>query len=338
MKKNIKVMSTSLTGNFRFRDKGIKIFERFLDKEYTDSVEQQISSDIKMSGINYNDIANKYPEITNILSKKTEYTTTIKDRRVINPFYESDAPFKSNCYSCSMAYDLRHRGFDVTAISDQYGGMTLEDIASCYDDSEFNSFDFSEASEVKKASEVMKNVLLEESNGEDSYGFITIDWRPFGGHIFNYEIKDGEVTYVDTQPSPGTYSDDQSINIEEYLSRSKFNMEPDAVEYMRTDNLYPNENITLTVTNRNEMLTDDINDNAELRDYEDVFYIVERILTMYEEGKRNVDESDDNILPIFEDTYIELDDAEEMIATYRKEYEELKNKISNKSKPAHGER
>ena len=44
----------------------------------------------------------------------------------------------------------------------------------------------------------MEEQLLKQGNG--ARGVILGDWKGFkGGHYFNYEVKDGEVIYVDAQ-------------------------------------------------------------------------------------------------------------------------------------------
>ena len=189
-----------------------------------------------------------------------------QNRDTINPNYEEDAYYQTNCYSCSISYDLRLKGLDVKAIPDIYGGMTNEEIESFYKGGEFIATDFSDIYNSldqnyepfvdekkdrqlsKQLADELKKQLLAESNGEDSSGFTVIRWYPYGGHIFNYEIVNGEVHFIDTQPTE-KYSGNSNheADIEEYISRSQAlnknyakemaDIDSGAIYTMRTDNL-----------------------------------------------------------------------------------------------------
>ena len=202
-----------------------------------------------------------YKPITEKLSDK-------ENRDAVNEHYSDSDAYHSNCYSCSITYDLRKKGLDVKAIPDIYGGMYDEEIESFYKDGKFSPADFDEVYDLvdddyipfendekdlehaKKLVESLEKQLLDASDGEDSSGFITISWYPYGGHIFNYEIKDGKITFVDTQPDESfSENPDHIADMVEYMSRSKamtYNkMErPESISpinFMRTDNLEVNE-------------------------------------------------------------------------------------------------
>ena len=210
-------------------------------------IEPNLPDEITTSGVSYDEIVKKYPKIATILPKKWNNTTPEEDMKNVNPYYQSTSDFHTNCYSCSMAYDLTKRGFDAVAITDIYDGLYDWDIASCYDNGKMKGFNLISCKTTTDAANAMEAQLLKNSNDEDSYGFITVTWKNGGGHIFNYEISNGEVKYVDSQIN-------EVVDIEEYLSYINYRLSlpivGSTVNFMRTDNLCPNENILYATTSR----------------------------------------------------------------------------------------
>lgn len=73
------------------------------------------------------------------LTLKTKATILDEDMAAINPsYYTNDiAHYDENCGACTIAYDLRRRGYDVAAVDeDTYhkSGGTVTDLLNCYDD------------------------------------------------------------------------------------------------------------------------------------------------------------------------------------------------------------
>ena len=54
------------------------------------------------------------PKIEGIKLKTRNYSKE-KDVKAVNPNYRNDPGYQTNCVYCSMTYDMRQRGYDVTA-------------------------------------------------------------------------------------------------------------------------------------------------------------------------------------------------------------------------------
>lgn len=281
----------------------------------------------KTPSVGAKEIAEKYPAIAKVLKRQKPPTTLEEDRELINPYYSDSYDFQTNCYSCSMSYDMRKRGFDTTALVDIYGGMMYDDIEDCYDGGEFDSFDLKDTNSSEEAIEKMKEQLLAESNGEDSFGFISCWWEQGGGHIFNYEIVNGEVTFVDTQvPNNSNHVADikRYVDMIDYKGPCRVDDFDCNIVYMRTDNLYPNENILHTTTVK-ESYSDVQNkfDNGEITNSEyiktksdakildDMIYLCDRYIEYME--RNDIDE-----MFIFDNDYypMSIEEAKEAKERY----------------------
>lgn len=94
-----------------------------------------------------------------------------------------------NCTSCSMAYELRRRGYDVVAGRTSYGRTNFE-MERFFQGAEFNRL-------FNYPGDVSMHSLL--SQGEGARGIIN-GWYPFGGgHSIAYEVHGGKVHFVDGQ-------------------------------------------------------------------------------------------------------------------------------------------
>ena len=122
-----------------------------------------------------------------------------------------------NCAFCTMSYELRRRGFDVRAQESLQGvqayltnkkgayGKVIPNFSKVSKSArEFAHRESSSSSKMasigmtKKEYKEMESALL--SDGDNSRGFISCSWIGYcGGHIFNYEVVDGKLYFVDGQ-------------------------------------------------------------------------------------------------------------------------------------------
>lgn len=186
------------------------------------------------------------------LNLKTEASTFDEDMSIINPEYSRDPEslYNENCSYCTIAYDLRRRGYDVEAGSeidandDGYGdGMTPMTIAECYDGVTVDDFvSIDELAEkygadytlYEMAAATEKDML---SQGEGARGNLCVYWRQGGGHSVSWEVENGKVVIRDCQIN-------RKMDLMEYAQLSK------SWTYIRTDNLAPNKNVLQYVRNR----------------------------------------------------------------------------------------
>lgn len=198
----------------------------------------------------------RIPELYNLLKSlkkdnplpdlplKTKATTWDEDMAAINPIYHTDnkSQYDENCGACTIAYDLRRRGYDVAAVNeDTYrkSGGTLDDLVDCYDNAKLidqsyiaRKYNISKESlsahPTKELVSCMEKEMLSEGEGARG-NFLTV-WSLGGGHSISWEVENGEVVYRDCQTN-------EKVEIDKWLGLS------DEFYYFRTDNLTPNERI-----------------------------------------------------------------------------------------------
>ena len=184
------------------------------------------------------------------LSLKTKATTLDEDMEAVNPIYHTNnkSHYNENCGACTIAYDLRRRGYDVAAVDeDTYrkSGGTLNDLVDCYDDAKLidmsyiaRKYNISEKSSTghptKELVSCMEKEMLSEGDGARG-NFLTV-WSLGGGHSISWEVENGEIVYRDCQTN-------EKVELDKWLGMS------DEFYYFRTDNLTPNERIEDYVQN-----------------------------------------------------------------------------------------
>ena len=204
----------------------------------------------------------RIPELYNLLKSlkkdnplpdlplKTKATTLDEDMAAVNPMYNTNniVHYNENCGACTIAYDLRRRGYDVAAVDeDTYhkSGGTLNDLLDCYDNAKLidqsdiaRKYNISEESLTGHPTKELVSCMEKEmlSEGEGARGnFLTV-WSLGGGHSISWEVENGEIVYRDCQSN-------EKIELDRWLGMS------DKFYYFRTDNLTPNERIADYVQN-----------------------------------------------------------------------------------------
>lgn len=198
----------------------------------------------------------RIPELYNLLESlkkdnplpdlplKIKADTLDEDAAAINPsYYTNDINhYDENCGACTIAYDLRRRGYDVAAVDeDTYrkSGGTITDLLNCYDDPTLIT-----QSDIAKKYNISKESLSEHptkelvscmekemlSGGEGARGNFITEWTLGGAHSISWEVENGEIVYRDCQSN-------EKVDLDRWLGLS------DEFYYFRTDNLTPNERI-----------------------------------------------------------------------------------------------
>jgi len=211
-------------------------------------------------------------KLSEALFKKQEPRTTKDESTVLinSERYNDGEEYQNNCAYCSIAYDLRERGYDVEAkagflhyneadypvgteekkqgkteiLDYQEYALTSYEIEKCYDGAEF-----------KDTTDVMKEVCPDgnydvtnyevlsrlenklKENGNGSRGFINLYWSAGGGHSVVWSVENNQVVIRDCQ----TGTKDKLTEYSEYI---------DGIDYLRTDNLTPTTYAANYVTNR----------------------------------------------------------------------------------------
>lgn len=142
---------------------------------------------------------------------------------------------QSNCTSCSMAYEMRRRGYDVVADKTKNGRMN-EDVEKFFQ----SGAKFKNGYSGFYNPSLDKMIAFEQtlkSQGEGARGMIHGQFVHGGGHSIAYEVHNGKVHFVDGQIGR------QYKNMEEAIGNMR------AVDYLRTDNLALANSAAETVRN-----------------------------------------------------------------------------------------
>lgn len=188
------------------------------------------------------------------LTKKDKEYSRDEDMSAVNPNFDGDTDlrYSTNCSYCTVAYDLRRRGYDVTADSMDPGDDPTNkyETASWYKGVDIVSTksllfknnpiqyltnlnnDPYDSDNIEHTKKVIEDEL--KRHGDGARGDFGLYWKYGGGHSIVWEVIDNEVIFRDTQIN-------SIINIEEYLQRCR------STEYYRVDNLELDEEILTTI-------------------------------------------------------------------------------------------
>lgn len=189
-------------------------------------------ADLRKDVNKLNRLFDEYDKKSN-LPLKNKDTTPDEDLKVVNPGWDKTSREANymNCAMCTLAYELRRRGYDVIARQNP-SRKDLTYVATFW-------YKFlSENKKVKKSKsysmyesdskkEFVKDItdILKYSNNGDR-GFVRVgltdknDKSKFG-HIMNYEIIDNEFRIMDSQSGKNLSVDDFFKNLKPY--RWEFN-------------------------------------------------------------------------------------------------------------------
>lgn len=162
-----------------------------------------------------------------------------EDMNMVNPqFANFDRNTKNNCMLCTTAYDMRRRGYEVSA-KKASTGYQMEDALKWYKGAKLEtSVALNKNATLKETSKAafgfnkgLTNKVTADllKQGEGARGNLIMIWDKFGsGHSVVYEVQNGKVVLRDCQ-SNRVYKNPNSL-----LGSSL------AASYIRLDNLEPN--------------------------------------------------------------------------------------------------
>lgn len=177
------------------------------------------------------------------LPKKTKKTTPEEDCAAVNvPFTKGGV---NNCSNCILAYDMRRRGYDVSAAKTNTPSSTSELVDKFYkgkkDKLEFrmSGEEIAKlyASDQKKKAETAYNKMIKEAENHfpvGSRGYISVAYANSNvGHVFNWERDETGMNFYDAQSGKN----------QKTVMYTFSNALP-AYDLTRLDNLTPNSKIT----------------------------------------------------------------------------------------------
>lgn len=188
--------------------------EASLESDADEITEMPIRDDIDNLG-RWHDIPSDISEMENL--------------KAVNPNYELDEAWQNNCQRCVPTFEMRERGYDVTALP--WGGEE--------DDLQYYPYDVWESPDVISTSgdglQDIRDTMMSWEDG--SRAQVVLQWKPEltggsgGGHTFIAERQGDAVRFLD----PQTGESDASY----YFESAK----PGSVSFCRTDNLMPSKRI-----------------------------------------------------------------------------------------------
>lgn len=123
---------------------------------------------------------------------KSIWDNGLPDHLAVNPEWGRLAGTTMNCPSTSVAYELRRRGYDVIART-MPNGKPIHQIYRAFGvkfDNMIGGFG---------TDWVRWELNLSRDLPDGARGFISVIWTRGGGHIFNWEKRDGKIWYIDAQ-------------------------------------------------------------------------------------------------------------------------------------------
>lgn len=166
------------------------------------------------------------------LKLKPREMTREEDVKRVNPgFLNLQDNTKNNCALCTTAYDLRRRGYDVTAQKAGFG-YRFGDIKRWYPKAEIKALTTSKST-FFPGDEYLKELNnIAKTQGDGARGNLLVQWtKTGGGHSMAYEVHDGKMQVVDAQSGKIFKSDSAVSNMLDHCS---------TVSYARLDNIEPN--------------------------------------------------------------------------------------------------
>ena len=158
------------------------------------------------------------------IPKKKVSTSALEDLESVNPNTMKPG-YTQNCVYCSVVYDLRIRGFDITARSRKNGGCGYE-LGEFYKDADKRLKTYDGSGSTKALVDEISKMPV------GSRGMISGITDKHGGHNFNFQKVDKDlVAIIDSQIG-------KAFAMEDYFRKSPYVY----YELLRTDDLEPNWN------------------------------------------------------------------------------------------------
>lgn len=119
------------------------------------------------------------------------------DMDAVNPNWRSgDRGWNVNCTNCTTTYELRRRGYDVTAAKRPGGiharGRNYLDTPKAWGVSTVDVL-----GSQQTWLQMERRILREMPEG--ARGAVSITWKGGGGHIFNWEVHEGRLVFIESQ-------------------------------------------------------------------------------------------------------------------------------------------
>lgn len=143
----------------------------------------------------------KLSELDRLNSSDSSFDAVTRNIKEINPNYYSSDNWKTNCADCSLAYEMRRRGYDVMADDhdDDYSDWSQNgNTTSVFPDVKSDYYDLTDSSDYRDATNKLCNDM-KENYPDGSRGVMRITWSSGSGHMIAWEMHDGQPYFIDAQ-------------------------------------------------------------------------------------------------------------------------------------------
>lgn len=177
------------------------------------------------------------------LKKKEVKTTSEEDVRLINPRIGQQKGRVNNCVCCTIAMEMRNRGYDVQARSSGQGFLS-SDYKKWFNNVDLKKVDIQKQSResrkayMNRAYNEFCNKLEKLGNGASGCALMSYDKLIGGGHSIWFKVENNRVTFYDGQSG--------KINPDDLFALA----DPTKFEYARLDKLKLKEDVTSMVVSK----------------------------------------------------------------------------------------
>lgn len=158
---------------------------------------------------------------TGLRVKQSEMSIEEDVKRINPAFKDVTRQSKANCVLCSVTYDLRRRGYDVTAQGAGVGYVN-DEVSAWYN----NKIQYKPV-ESNRYAQISTDKIVNALKQEGGRGIVNVQWPGGGGHAMAYDNDGGSLKIIDGQ-SGDVYTDKTFTKAFKHAIAS---------EYARTDNL-----------------------------------------------------------------------------------------------------
>ena len=193
---------------------------------------QALHANVKSKNFEAERLNEKVDPKTGFRVKSKDYSPEEDLKRVNPEFKNFNTNTKSNCMLCTMTYDLRRRGYDVTAQKASIG-YAVESVKEFYPKAKIEHVGNTwakreDGTRMSRRDLSQQTISALSKQGNGARGNIMVGWNLGGGHSMVYEVKDGKVRILDGQNG-------KVINNPNKILRNVCD-----VSYARLDNVEPN--------------------------------------------------------------------------------------------------
>ncbi len=183
---------------------------------------------------------------TGLRLKDKDYTQE-EDQKMVNPeVWNFDKNTKNNCMLCTTAYELRRRGYDVTA-GKAVSGYGSEELKDFFPKAKVEDLYFPETDKELKRSSARASLGMNKEltravvdglkkQGDGARGNLMVKFDTLAGHSVAYEIENGELVIRDCQVNK-TFRENPKAGSGKAMKIERLLNSCSTAECVRTDNL-----------------------------------------------------------------------------------------------------